>query len=40
MYKFDKILTPENNQENIFEETSHMVQTSLNRFNICIFAYG
>jgi len=39
-YKFDKIFTPENNQENIFEEISHMVQSSLDGFNVCIFAYG
>ena len=39
-YKFDKIFTPENSQENIFEEISHMVQSSLDGFNVCIFAYG
>ena len=39
-YKFDKIFTPNDDQENIFEEIYHMIQSSLDGFNVCIFAYG
>ncbi len=39
-YKFDKIFTPNDDQENIFEEIYHMIQSSLDGFNVCIFSYG
>ncbi|GJZ83169.1 kinesin-like protein KIN-14S [Tanacetum coccineum] len=39
-FKFDHIFRPEDNQEAVFEQTSPLVVSLLDVFNVCIFAYG
>ncbi|KAL8205915.1 hypothetical protein R6Q57_009466 [Mikania cordata] len=39
-FKFDHIFRPEDNQEAVFAETSPLVVSVLDGFNVCIFAYG
>nr|GEZ39848.1 kinesin-like protein KIN-14S [Tanacetum cinerariifolium] len=39
-FKFDHIFRPEDNQEAVFEQTSPLVVSVLDGFNVCIFAYG
>ncbi|KAM0064247.1 putative minus-end-directed kinesin ATPase [Helianthus debilis subsp. tardiflorus] len=39
-FKFDHIFRPEDNQEAVFAQTSPLVVSVLDGFNVCIFAYG
>ncbi|KAF5803224.1 putative minus-end-directed kinesin ATPase [Helianthus annuus] len=39
-FKFDHIFRPEDNQEVVFAQTSPLVVSVLDGFNVCIFAYG
>lgn len=39
-FKFDHIFKPEDNQEAVFAQTSPLVVSALDGFNVCIFAYG
>ncbi|GKD73864.1 kinesin-like protein KIN-14S, partial [Tanacetum coccineum] len=39
-FKFDHIFGPEDNQEAVFEQTSPLVVSVLDGFNVCTFAYG
>ncbi|KAF5202756.1 Kinesin-like protein kin-14s [Thalictrum thalictroides] len=39
-FKFDHIFGPEDNQEAVFAQTSPVVISVLDGFNVCIFAYG
>ena len=39
-FMFDEIFRPESTQEQIFDGVSHLVQSALDGYNVCIFAYG
>ncbi|KAL5701824.1 hypothetical protein ACHQM5_027120 [Ranunculus cassubicifolius] len=39
-FKFDHVFGPEDNQEAVFAQTSPLVISVLDGFNVCIFAYG
>lgn len=39
-FKFDRVFTPEDNQEDVFLDTAPVVVSVLDGYNVCIFAYG
>ncbi|KAK9137271.1 hypothetical protein Sjap_007865 [Stephania japonica] len=39
-FKFDHVFGPQDNQEAVFAQTSPVVLSVLDGFNVCIFAYG
>ncbi|XP_071725501.1 kinesin-like protein KIN-14S [Rutidosis leptorrhynchoides] len=39
-FKFDHIFRPDDNQDAVFTQTSPLVVSVLDGFNVCIFAYG
>ncbi|XP_020586557.1 kinesin-like protein KIN-14R [Phalaenopsis equestris] len=39
-FKFDAVFSPEEDQERVFEKTSHLATSVLDGYNVCIFAYG
>jgi hypothetical protein len=39
-FQFDSIFTEDHSQENVFEDTSRLIQSAVDGYNVCIFAYG
>uniref|UniRef100_A0A7S0Y9G8 Kinesin motor domain-containing protein n=1 Tax=Polytomella parva TaxID=51329 RepID=A0A7S0Y9G8_9CHLO len=39
-YNFDSVFTPDVTQDQVFEDTKHLVQSAVDGYNVCIFAYG
>ena len=39
-FVFDQCFTPTSTQEEIFEDTSNLINSAFDGFNVCIFAYG
>jgi kinesin family protein C2/C3 len=40
VFKFDRVFNPEADQAEVFADTSPVVMSVLDGFNVCIFAYG
>ncbi|PNH02813.1 Kinesin-like calmodulin-binding protein [Tetrabaena socialis] len=39
-YSFDTVFQPGTSQDQVFEDTKHLVQSAVDGYNVCIFAYG
>jgi len=39
-YEFDSVFPPSNDQEEIFQHISPFVQSAIDGYNVCVFAYG
>eukprot|EP00798_Chlamydomonas_sp_ICE-L_P023238 gene23238-30462_t len=39
-YNFDTVFNPGCNQDQVFEDTKHLVQSAIDGYNVCLFAYG
>jgi hypothetical protein len=37
---FDSVFAPDSSQEKVFEDTKRLVQSAVDGYNVCIFAYG
>lgn len=40
LYKYDRIFTPDENQEEVYDEVESIVRAAISGNNCCIFAYG
>ena len=38
-FNFDTVFTPSSTQTQVFEDTKHLVQSAIDGYNVCIFAY-
>ena len=39
-FTFDSVFSPQDGQDIVFEDVSHLVQSASDGYNVCIFAYG
>ena len=39
-FTFDEVFREDSKQEQIFEGVSHLVQSAVDGYNVCVFAYG
>jgi hypothetical protein len=39
-FQYDTVFPPASTQENVFEDTKALIQSTLDGYNVCIFAYG
>lgn len=39
-FSFDRVFSPSDGQEAVFEEVSEFVRSALDGYNVCIFSYG
>uniref|UniRef100_H3AQU2 Kinesin-like protein n=2 Tax=Latimeria chalumnae TaxID=7897 RepID=H3AQU2_LATCH len=39
-FQFDRVFSSTSSQENVFEDTSRLIQSAVDGYNVCIFAYG